>query len=98
MKSTRTESIYLLSAINEAWSKIRRLKLNLNAFQEIHIEIIKNENNVPADTENDKICTETVFINDTIKAVNENVIAVMFCYYLTTTSKKYMGVTVYIKE
>jgi hypothetical protein len=98
MKSTRTESIYLLSAINEAWSKIRRLKLNLNTFQEIHIEIIKNENDVPTATENDRIATEIVFMNDTTKATNENVIAVMFSFYLTTPSKKYKGATVYIKE
>jgi hypothetical protein len=98
MKSTRTESIYLLSAINEAWNKIKTSKLDLNLFQEIHVEIIENENDVPADTKNDKIVTKVVFINDTIKVTNENVIAVMFSYYLTTTSEKYMGATVYIKE
>jgi hypothetical protein len=98
MKSTRTESIYLLSAINEAWSKIRTSKLDLNVFQEIHIEIIENENDVPTATENDRIITKVVFINDTTKATNENVIAVMFSYYLTTTSEKYKGATVYIKE
>ena len=98
MKSTRTESIYLLSAINEAWSKIRTPKLDLNKFQEIHIEIIENENDIPVATENDKIYTEKVFINDTIKVTNENVIAVVFSYYLTATAREYKSATVYIKE